>query len=128
MPPTLPVMKVEGIDERALSREHDGGNFLVFIYEGSGDPRTGSWSVDSYLLTDADLAAVFGWLRENLPVNCCWSLGVVMKPDAPTIESDLSVSWIVGSDVLNMDGHHWTPKERRLAESMLARRHHVPAF
>jgi hypothetical protein len=126
-------MKVEGIDERCLGQSRDGADFLVFIYEGgdrvstspSGEQVNFSWSVDSLLLTDCDLPGALGWLRVNLPVNCCWSLGVVLQPQQPTTDSELTVSWVVGADVLNLSPHTWSPEERRLAEEMLTRRHHV---
>jgi hypothetical protein len=72
-------MRATGIDERCLVREGVGGNFLVFIYEGVDNPGW-SWSVDSYLLTDTDLPHVLQWLHQNLPVDSCWSLGVVLDP------------------------------------------------
>ncbi len=126
-------MNVEGIDERHLGASRQGADFLVFIYEGgdrvhtspSGERVNASWSVDSLLLTDGDLPGVLGWLRENLPVNCCWSLGVVLQPQHPTPESEVAVSWVVGADVLNTSPHHWSPEEKRLADDMLTRRHHV---
>ncbi len=126
-------MQVEGIDERRLGRERNGAAFLVFIYEGGDDvvhrgadgPWMTSWSVDSLLLTDGDLPSALRWLGENLPANCCWSLGVVVTPDEPTTETELAVSWVVGSDVLNLAPYLRSPEEQRLAEEMLARRHRV---
>lgn len=119
-------MDAHGIDERNLVGERDGANFLVFIYEGGVNADLGtSWSVDSYLLTHADLPGVFRWLRENLPRDCCWSLGVVEEPRTPTPETEVSISWVVGSDVLNRDPRNLDANERRIAEEMLTRRHHV---
>ena len=125
-------MIVEGVDERMLQGEQSGSSFLVFIYE-DGDlidetddgPVNSSWSVDSHLLTDADLPRALEWLREHLPANACWSLGVVRQPARPTTGTDIDVDWIVGADVLNMDPRQRDPQERRLAEEMLARRHSV---
>ena len=117
-------MRVTGFDERHVVRERHGGDFVVFVYEGSDRPHT-SWSVDSLLLTDTDVPQVLDWLRENLPVDSCWSLGVVLDPEHATPESDLQIAWIVGADVLNMDPRDWTSGERRVAEEMLARRHRV---
>lgn len=117
-------MQVTGIDERNLVRDDSGANFVAFIYEGGDAPR-GSWSVDSLLLTDTDVPQVLHWLRQNLPTNSCWSLGVVSDPEHPTAETDLQIDWIVGADVLNADPERWDPEERRLAEEMLARRHRV---
>jgi hypothetical protein len=115
-------MRVTGFDERHLVRETIGANFVVFIYEGR--PQYGSsWSVDSRLLTDTDVPEVLGWLKENLPTDSCWSLGIVLNPAQPTPDSDLTVAWVVGADVLNMG--EWEPQHRRLAEEMLARRHRV---
>ena len=93
-------MQVTGIDERNLVRDDSGANFVAFIYEGGDAPR-GSWSVDSLLLTDTDVPQVLHWLRQNLPTNSCWSLGVVSDPEHPTAETDLQIDWIVGADVLN---------------------------
>ncbi|MEJ7689797.1 MAG: hypothetical protein WKF76_04845 [Nocardioidaceae bacterium] len=117
-------MRVTGIDARKLVREGRGANFVVFIYEG-GDAPNASWSVDSYLLTDTDLPHVRHWLRQNLPVDSCWCLGVVLDPALPTAESDVNVRWVVGADVLNMAPRHWSSTERRMVEEMLARRHRV---
>lgn len=117
-------MLVTGFDERCMVREGTGANFAVFIYEG-GDAPDRSWSVDSLLLSNTDLPHVLNWLRESLPTDSCWSLGVVLDPDHPTAESDLNVVWIVGADVLNIDPGRLDPEERRLAEEMLARRHTV---
>lgn len=117
-------MQVAGVDERNLMREDLGSNFLVFIYEG-GDAQNMSWSVDSYLLTGTDLPHVVGWLRQNLPTDSCWALGVVRHPAMPTPGSAVDVAWVVGADVLNMAPEHWSPAEHRLAEEMLARRHRV---
>ena len=117
-------MKVDGIDERNLVGVRDGGNFVVFIYEGGDEPLR-SWSVDSYLLSDADLPSVLGWLGDNLPVNCCWSLGVVEQPERPTAKTDIHIFWVVGGDVLNFDAAKREPDEQRLAEEMLARRHRL---
>lgn len=114
-------MKVTEIDERNLDCERTGGNFVVFAYEGGGDNR--SWSVDSYLLTEAHLSQVLSWLTDNLPAGSCWALGVVEDPSDPTPRSDLRVSWVVGADVLNQSG--LSPEEQRVAEAMIARRHHV---
>jgi hypothetical protein len=115
-------MKVDGIDERNLVGVRDGGNFVVFIYEGSDDT---SWSVDSYLLTDADLPSVLRWLGDNLPVNCCWSLGVVEQPERPTPDTDVHISWVVGGDVLNWAAAQRDPEAQRMAHEMQARRHRL---
>ncbi|MCB0896076.1 MAG: hypothetical protein KDB43_12010 [Nocardioidaceae bacterium] len=117
-------MQVTGFDERHLTREAVGANFVVFIYEG-GDAADRSWSVDSLLLTDTDVPGVLHWLRDHLPSDSCWSLGIVLSPEHPTAESDLRVTWIVGADVLNSDPSNLTPEEQQLAEEMLARRHRV---
>ena len=113
-------MKVEGIDERRVVREGIGGNFVVFVYEGSEqDPGS---SVDSYLITDADIPSALGWLERHLPVNACWSLGVVEDPENPTAHSDLRISWVVGADVLNMSPRHRGQREQSLVQEMLERR------
>jgi len=117
-------VQVERIDERRVADEREGGNFVVFIYEG-GDEGFRSWSVDSYLLTHADLAGVFAWLGDNLPVGCCWSLGVVKQPERPTEDTDVTLSWVVGGDVLNISSTTREPGEQRLAEEMLRRRHRL---
>lgn len=117
------AMQVQGIDERHLTHERNGAPFVVFIYDGGG-PHS-SWGVDSRLITDADLSEVLRWLTENLPTDSCWSLGLVREPAQPTTESDLGVSWIVGSDVLNRDPADRSSDEQRIAQEMLARRHHV---
>jgi hypothetical protein len=117
------IMQVHGFDERHVVCEGIGGNFVVFIYEG-GEEHPGA-SVDTYLLTDADLPGVLRWLQEALPINSCWSLGVVGEPASPTPESPLRISWIVGADVLNMAPGDRDPREQGLADEMLARRHGV---
>lgn len=117
-------MQVRPIDERCLARERNGASFVVFIYQG-GDARDASWAVDSRLLTDADLLEVLHWLTENLPRDCCWSLGLVRDPVEPTGESEVDVSWIVGADVLNTSPAARSADEQRIAEEMLARRHRV---
>ncbi|GEP35862.1 hypothetical protein NSZ01_36300 [Nocardioides szechwanensis] len=117
-------MHVKGFDERHLVREGPSANFVVFIYEG-GDAPSSSWSVDSLLLTDTDVPQVLHWLRQNLPTNSCWSLGVVLDPEHPTPETDLQVVWIVGADILNADPQRFSPEQRRVAEEMLARRDRV---
>ena len=125
-------MHVTGIDERKLHREGTGVNYLVFIYEGGDDPNRPSpadvhrsWSVDSYLLTDADFTEVLGWLGENLPREACYSVGVVFDPPRPTADTEVAVRWVLGADLLNSDPRHWTSVERRIAERMLSRRHRV---
>src|SRR4051794_6663038 len=115
-------MQVTGVDERRLVREREGADFVVFIYEGDESPHS-SWSVDSYVLTDTDVPQALHWLREHLPNDSCWSLGVVLGPPAPTPDSRLDVAWVVGADVLNQPDR--TPAEQALAEEMLARRHRV---
>jgi hypothetical protein len=117
-------MNVAGIDERHLGGERTGADFILFIYEG-GDAKHYSWSVDSYLLTDADVPGILSWLETRLPVNCCWSLGVVLAPERPTTHTDVDVAWIVGADVLNDNPRDLTVAEQRAAEEMLARRHRV---
>lgn len=112
-------MKVEQIDERHVVQERYGGNFVVFVYDGGGEDR--SWAVDSLLITDAYLPEVLRWLRDHLPADNCWSLGAVEHPEAPTAETDLVISWIVGADVLNAS----EPVEPAIAAEMLARRHRV---
>lgn len=133
-PPTLAAMRAEVIDERHLRRERDGADFVVFIYTGA-EARNTSWSVSSYLITDADLPEVLRWLAEMMPTDSevaldsgavtCWSLGLVRDPAQPTTASDVEVAWIVGSDVLNRDPAHLSSDEQRIADEMLARRHHV---
>jgi hypothetical protein len=133
-PPTLAAVRVEDIDERHLVQEVDGANFVVFIFVGSERSDT-SWSVDSYLITDADLPEVLRWLTEELPTDSdadhdvgtitCWSLGLVRHPARPTTESDVHIAWIVGSDVLNTPPASRSAHEQRLADEMLTRRHHV---
>lgn len=117
-------MRIEGIDERALARERHGADFLVFIYQ-SGNSTSTSWSVDSYLITDSALDGVLHWLRENLPVDSCWALGVVETRARPTAESDVEVAWIVGADVMNTQPRDRTADEQRVVTEMLARRHRV---
>lgn len=116
-------MRVIGFDERHVVSEGVGANFVVFIYEGGGEGC--SWSVDSLLLSGSDLPHVLDWLRANLPVDSCWSLGVVLAPEQPTADSDLSIRWIVGDDLLNSDLNDLSPTQQRVAEQMLARRHRV---
>ena len=127
-------MRVEEIDERHLVREREGADFVVFIYMG-GEARNTSWSVYSYLITDADLPQVLRWLTEKLPTDrdvaldagtiTCWSLGLIRDPAQPTTETDVDVAWIVGSDVLNSDPATLSSHEQRIADEMLARRHNV---
>ncbi len=107
-----------------MVRERDGASFIVFIYYG-GETSQSSWAVDSRLITDADLPKVLRWLAENLPPDCCWSLGLVCDPAQPTTDSDFEVRWIVGSDVLNMDPSDRTRSQQQIANEMLARRHRV---
>lgn len=118
------TMQIEVIDERHMIHERNGANFLVFIYYGGSAPN-GSWAVDSRLITNAELSEVLSWLTANLPTDSCWSLGHVRDPAQPTTESNIDVSWIVGSDVLNRDPSDRSSEEQRIAEEMLARRHHV---
>lgn len=118
-------MQVQGIDERHVVMEGNGAHFVVFIYTGGGAPQT-SWAVDSLLITDADLSEVLRWLMENLPTNSCWALGLVRDPARPSTETAVDLSWIVGSDVLNMDPSDRSSDQQRLADEMLARRHQVP--
>ena len=116
-------MRVAGVDERQLGQERTGADFLLFFYDGGGPGA--SWSVDSYLVTDADLPSVLQWTREHLPEGCCWALGVVRSPQPATTGSELEVAWLVGADVLNIDPTSRTPEEERLAQEMLSRRHRV---
>ncbi len=69
----------------------------MFIYDG-GDRDGYSWSVDSYLLSEASLPDV-------LPAESCWSLPVVQRTKRTTADSDsgFDVAWIVGLDVLNIE-------------------------
>jgi hypothetical protein len=115
-------MDVEGIDERMLVGERNRADFVVYIYEGGNHAKNISWSVDSYLLTDGDLPRVFDWLSENLPENCCWSLGVVTS-QARASSAEVQVDWVVGADVLNSGD--LTLAEQAIAHEMLARRHRV---
>jgi hypothetical protein len=120
-------MRVTGFDERYLVRDRPGTHFVVSIYqggsyEGGGQPDT-PWSVDSHLLTDTEFTEVLGWVRENLPREACYSVGVVIDPAHPTVDSDLDVSWVLGADVLNKPPRYWTSSEQLIAKGMLARRH-----
>jgi hypothetical protein len=120
-------IKVAGIDERMVASERTGADFLVFVYEGGDvvDEGGSSWSVDSYLLSEADLPEVMVWLHDNLPRGCCWSLAVVQHPEPAATDSSLEVAWIVGGDVLNIQRRHRSPDQEKLAQEMLARRHAV---
>jgi hypothetical protein len=119
-------VNVQGIDERALGEQGYGSNFVVFIYEGGESALENvSWSVNSLLLTNTDLPQVLTWLREHLPVGCCWSLAVVHAPKRPTPESRVDVAWIIGDDVLNTPPRSRDAEEQRIAEEMVARRHRV---
>ena len=117
-------MQVTGIDERRLVDERATASFVAFIYTGGDAPGT-SWSVHSYLLTDTQLPEVLGWLSSRLPAGSCWSLGSVLEPARPTPDSSVTVAWIIGSNVLNMDPDDRSPDEQRVATEMLARRHDV---
>lgn len=117
-------MLVQGIDERRLTRERNGADFVVFIYTGGDAPQT-SWAVDSLLITEAVISEVLGWLTDNLPVGSCWSLGLVREPAQPSEDTDVDVAWIVGSDVLNMSSSDRSPDQQRIAEEMMARRDRV---
>lgn len=119
-------MNVEGIDERSLGEQGYGASFVVFIYEGGESAHENvSWSVDSLLLTNTDLPQALGWLREHLPVRCCWSLAVVHTPRRPTPQSRVDVSWIIGDDVLNTPPESRDAEDQRVAEEMVARGHGV---
>src|SRR5215212_1576670 len=115
-------MRVTGIDARNLRRQGTGTYFVVFIYEGSEESDK-SWAVDSCLLTDA--AGVLEWLRNKLPRDACYSVGVVTDPPRPTAASDMHLTWVLGADLLNKQPRHWTSTEHRIAEGMLARRNRV---
>jgi hypothetical protein len=127
-------MRVEGFDERHIVREMKGAHFVAFIYTGSNDSDI-SWSVDSYLINDADVPEVLRWLAEKLPTDAdaeldpgtitCWSLGIVRDPDQPTTASAMDIAWVIGSDVLNAPSASRSAHEQRLADEMLARRHRV---
>ncbi len=117
-------MQVLGIDERRLTRERDGADFVVFIYTGGDAPQT-SWAVDSLLITDAAMSEVLRWLMDNLPTGSCWSLGLVCEPAQPSKDTDLDVAWVVGSDVLNISPSDRSPDQQRIAEDMMARRDQV---
>ena len=123
-------MQVQGIDERRLASERDGGHFIVFIYtDGGASQAPGaetSWAVNSLLITDAAMPELLRWLRENLPRDSCWSLGLVRHPAIPSTETDVDVAWIVGSDVLNMSPPDRSSDQQRIAEEMMARRGQVP--
>jgi hypothetical protein len=122
-------MQVQGIDERRLASERNGGHFVVFIYTDGGVSQPPgaetSWAVDSLLITDAAMSEVLRWLTENVPRDSCWSLGLVLNPSLPTAETDVDVAWIVGSDVLNMSPADRSPDQQRIAEEMMARRGQV---
>lgn len=122
-------MQVQGIDERRVASERNGGHFVVFIYTDGGASQTPgaeiSWAVDSLLITDAAMPEVRYWLTENLPRDSCWSLGLVSSPALPSTETDVDVAWIVGSDVLNMSPADRSPDQQRIAEEMMARRGRV---
>ncbi len=49
--------------QRRVVGETVGGNFVVFIYEGSTEHPANS--VDSYLLTETDIPRVLEWLRRR---------------------------------------------------------------
>ena len=124
-------MRVTLFDERGFEG-YRKAEFLVYVYEG-GDQPGYSWSEAGYHLTDTDLAGVLLWLRENLPADCCWSLGVVQRPN-PSWEgwplpegraAACTVAWIVGGDVLNFDPATRSAEDERLAQAMLARRDSV---
>lgn len=121
-------MRAAGVDERKVRYEREP-EFLVFIYKGHPgvEPIDYSWSVDSYLFCDTDFAGVLGWLRENLPVDCCWSLGVVQRaPRVPVMaDSEFAVAWIVGGDVLNVPVSARSTEVARIARGMMERRHSV---
>ena len=122
-------MQIQGIDERRLASERMGGHFVVFVYtDGGASQAPGaetSWAVDSLLITDAAMPEVLHWLTENLPTDCCWSLGLVLSPATPSTETDGDVAWIVGSDVLNMSPADRSPEQQRIAEEMMTRRGQV---
>ena len=50
---------------------------------------------------------------------------MVRDPDSPTAESELTIEWLVGADVLNIGSDDRSSEEQRLADEMLARRHGV---
>ncbi|HEX5862623.1 MAG TPA: hypothetical protein VFY58_12320 [Nocardioides sp.] len=129
-------MRATLVDDRMVDGEREA-EFLVSIYEG-GDQPGYSWSEASYLLADTDLSGVLSWLRENLPADCCWALGVVQRPRPVAADfvdwphrvevrriPTFKVAWIVGGDVLNSDPAHRSAQQERLAQSMLQRRHSV---
>ncbi|KQV64996.1 hypothetical protein ASC64_14940 [Nocardioides sp. Root122] len=121
-------MQIQGIDERRLASERMGGHFVVFVYTDGGasqTPGAETWAVDSLLITDAAMPEVLHWLTENLPTDCCWSLGLVLSPATPSTETDVDVAWIVGSDVLNMSPADRSPEQQRIAEEMMTRRGQV---
>jgi hypothetical protein len=117
-------VEVHGIDERHLVREHEGADFVLFVYQGDPAPDT-SWSVDSEMITDATLPEVLAWLPSRLPEDCCWSLGVITEPSPARPEEDFALVWVVGADLLNADSRGLGERERRLVDEMLARRHRV---
>jgi hypothetical protein len=128
-------MRATLVDDRMVDGERDA-EFFVSVYEG-GDQAGYSWSEASYLLADTDLAGVLSWLRENLPADCCWALGVVQRPrpvaadfgDWPGVEvrriPTFDVAWIVGGDVLNLAPSTRSAEQELLAQAMLARRQSV---
>ena len=81
-------MKVTGVDERDVVAKRQSANLVVFLYEG-GDQPSRSWSVDSYLLAEADLHGALVWLSDHL--DCCWSLGAVSEPATPATGSELTI-------------------------------------
>lgn len=107
-----------------LGTEQIGANFLVFIYEG-GDRPHHSWSVESYLLTETNLGDALEWIRDHLPPQSCWALGVVVSPVRPDTGSEVAVHWIIGADVLNTQPHDRSAEERLVAAAMLQRRDKV---
>lgn len=117
-------MRVTSVDERRVVHERRLATFVVYIYLGDDSSQV-SWSVSSYRLEQADLPQTLQWLRDTLPANSCWSLGIVMDVGPAAHDGDLAVSWLVGSDVLNIPKEHRSDEEQLAAADMLSRRNHV---
>lgn len=83
-------MRIKSVDERDSTWERHDATYRVYLF--SGGNRGGSWTTDTYDVTDADVVEVIAWAKSRLASGDRFSIALREGEDRGLI-------WLVGADL-----------------------------
>lgn len=89
---TLGKVRIQASDERDSTWERHNPRFRVYFFRGGEE--SGSWSVATYDVEDADVLDTIGWAQDEIGDEGLYAVALV----DPKPANERGITWLVGMD------------------------------